>query len=255
MDSIVTKTNGSNLGSGARANGGADHRLHIEDGRVSLVTLDEVKRYREVQTLLRRADEYLGVIGYTEHGLRHANLTASIAQNILLYLHHGERQAQLAAIAGYLHDIGNVVNRNVHGEVGGVLALQLLLGMGMGIDEAAMVAAAVGNHEEDNGEPVSDIAAAVIIADKSDVHRSRVRNPNPLEFDIHDRVNYAAVHSFVRVDEARKAIALELTIDEGSGAGVMDYFEIFLQRMLAARRSAKKLGCQFELVINKNRML
>ena len=233
----------------------SNRRLHIGDGRVTLVTLEEVKQNREVAVLLRKADEHLGVIGYTEHGLRHAGLVASIAQNILHYLHCNERRAQLAAIAGYLHDIGNVINRNVHGETGAVLALQMLLSMGMGMEEAATVAAAVGNHEEQTGEPVNDVAAAVIIADKSDVHRSRVRNPNPLEFDIHDRVNFAAVHSFVRVEVARKAIALELTIDEGAGVGVMDYFEIFLHRMLACRRAAKFLGCQFELVINKNRML
>jgi len=220
-----------------------------------LITLDEVKRYQEITTLLRRADECLGIIGYTEHGLRHGGLVASIAQNILLRLRYPERRAQLAAVAGYLHDIGNVINRNVHGETGAVLALQLLLSLGMSVDEAATVAAAVGNHEEQTGVAVSDVAAAVIIADKSDVHRSRVRNPNPAEFDIHDRVNFAAVHSFVRVEEARRAIALELTIDEEAGVGLMDYFEIFLERMLACRRAAKFLGCQFELVINKNRML
>ena len=232
-----------------------NHRLRIGDGRVTLVTLEEIKQYREVGVLLRRADDHLGIVGYTEHGLRHANLVASIAQNILTYLHHADRRIQLAAIAGYLHDIGNVINRHVHGETGAILALQLLLSMGMSVDEAATVAAAVGNHEEQTGEPVSDVSAAVIIADKSDVHRSRVRNPNPLEFDIHDRVNFAAVHSFVRVDESRMAIALELTIDESTGVGVMDYFEIFLERMLASRRAAKFLGCHFELVINNNRML
>lgn len=219
------------------------------------VTLDDVRRHRSVATLLKRADEYLGVIGYTEHGVRHASLVASIAQSILHYLHRDERLAQLAAIAGYLHDVGNVINRNVHPETGAILALQILLDLGMSIEEATIVAAAVGNHEEPTAEPVNEVAAAVILADKSDVHRSRVRNPNPHEFDIHDRVNYAAVHSFVRVDEARRAIALELTIDEGAGAGVIDYFEIFLERMLTSRRAAKSLGCQFELVINGNRML
>ncbi|MHB1132805.1 MAG: HD domain-containing protein [Chloroflexota bacterium] len=229
--------------------------MRIDGGRVNLITLDEIRQDREITALLRRADEYLGVIGYTEHGLRHAGLVASIAQNILLHLHYPERRVQLAAMAGYLHDIGNVINRNVHGETGAVMALQLLLNMGMSVEEAADVAGAVGNHEEQTGVAVSDLAAALIIADKSDVHRSRVRNPNPAEFDQHDRVNYAAVHSFVRVDEARRAIALELKIEEGPGAGVMDYFEIFLERMLAARRAATYLGCQFELVINNNRML
>ncbi|MCL5110698.1 MAG: HD domain-containing protein [Chloroflexi bacterium] len=230
-------------------------RIEIDSGRVAPITLDEVKRYRDFTTLLRKADEHLGIIGYTEHGLRHAGLVSSIAQNILLHLRYPERQAQLAAIAGYLHDIGNVINRNVHGETGAILVLQLLLQLGMSVDEAAVVAAAVGNHEKQTGVAVSDVAAAVIIADKSDVHRSRVRNPNPAEFDIHDRVNFSAVHSFVRVDDVKHSIALELTIDEEAGAGVMDYFEIFLQRMLACRRAAKFLGCQFELVINKNRMI
>ncbi|MHB1004811.1 MAG: HD domain-containing protein [Chloroflexota bacterium] len=237
-----------------KTNEGPNH-LPLPGRRDGVITLDDVRRSREVEVLLKRADECLGAIGYTEHGVRHASLVSSIAQNILHYLKADERQVQLAAIAGYVHDIGNAINRNVHGETGAIMALQLLLNMGMDIEEAAIVAAAVGNHEEQTGNPVNDIAAAVIIADKSDVHRSRVRNPNPSDFDIHDRVNFSAVHSFVRVDEARRAIALELTIDEEAGAGVIDYFEIFLERMLCSRRAAKSLGCQFELVINKNRML
>lgn len=219
-----------------------------------VVTLEDVKASPEVIALIRQADEHLGVIGYTEHNLRHANLVANIARNILLYLHRDERRAELAAIAGFLHDIGNVINRRVHGEMGALIALQVLRSLGMSSEEAAIVAGAIGNHEEDSGVPVSDVSAAVIIADKSDVHRSRVRNSNPLEYDIHDRVNHAAVHSFVRVDGASNTIALEITIDESTGVGVMDYFEIFLQRMLASRQAAKFLGCQFELVINGNRM-
>ena len=218
------------------------HPPPVDADRGVLITLEEVKRCRDITTLLRRADECLETIGYTEHGLRHGGLVASIAQNILLRLHYPERRAQLAAIAGYLHDIGNVINRNAHGETGALLALQLLMALGMSVDEAATVAAAVGNHEEQTGMAVSDVAAAVIIADKSDVHRSRVHSQNPIEFDIHDRVNFAAVHSFVRVEESHRAIALELTIDEEAGAGVMDYFEIFLERMLACRRAAKYLG-------------
>lgn len=233
----------------------AEAKVALPDMRPVLVTLDDVKARRDVLALVRRADENLDAIGYTEHGSRHANLVANIAQNILVHLHADERSVQLAAIAGYLHDIGNVVNRNVHGETGAVLALQILLNLGMDVEEATIVAAAIGNHEEQTGDPVSAVSAAVIIADKSDVHRSRVRNQNPRDYDIHDRVNHAAVHSFVRVDAERKAIALELKIDEVEGAGVIDYFEIFLERMLASRRAAKFLGCRFELVINGNRML
>ncbi len=218
------------------------------------LSLDAVRSNPAIQKLIKVADDHLGAQGYTEHGQRHANLVSHIAENVLARLGHAPRVVELAAIAGYLHDIGNVVNRYDHAAAGGVISLNLLLQMGMEPDEAAIVAGAIGNHEERVGEPISAVSAAVIIADKSDVHRTRVRNPNPSAYDIHDRVNDASQHSFVRIDPERRDIALELTIDV-TKASVVDYFEIFLTRMLFIRKSAQFLNCGFHLYINRNQML
>lgn len=219
-----------------------------------LVTLDQVKEKPDAQALIRAADDQLGALGYTEHGFRHAGLVANIAQNVLLRLGRPERQAQLAAIAGYLHDIGNVVNRQDHATAGALVARDLLREMGMRWDELALVVGAIGNHEERIGEPASDVSAALIIADKSDVHRTRVRNQNPLTFDIHDRVNSASQRSFVRVNDHDKTITLEITIDKEQ-ASLADYFNIFLPRMMFIKRSSDFLGVQFRLEINQTRML
>ncbi len=219
-----------------------------------MVTLEQVKRDPEVQAYLSGGDEVLAAMGYTEHGQRHAALVANIARNILERLGHPGREAELAAIAGYLHDIGNVISRQNHEQIGGLVALRVLDRLGMPPSETAMVVAAIGNHGEDVGVPVNNLAAALLLADKSDVHRSRVRNPEMASFDIHDRVNYAAEHSFLRVDDRRKAITLEIKIDTKISP-VMDYFEIFLTRMVLCRRAASFLGCDFELVINGVRLL
>jgi hypothetical protein len=217
-------------------------------------TLEDVKRDPEVQAFITKANEYTGVIGYTEHGARHANLTSNIAGNVLRRLGHDEREAHLAGIAAYLHDIGNLVSRANHEHTGAVLADGILVRLGMVADERAVVMGAIGNHEESHGEPVSAVGAAVILADKSDVHRSRVRNPDRGTFDIHDRVNYAVEHSFLRVEEKSKTITLELTIDTAISQ-VMEYFEIFLGRMLMCRRAATFLGCDFKLQINGTKLL
>jgi len=219
-----------------------------------MLTLEQVKRDPEVQAYLSGGDEVLSAMGYTEHGQRHAALVSNIARNILERLDFPRREAELAAIAGYLHDIGNVVSRHIHEQVGGLVAMRLLDRLGMPPSEIAVVVAAIGNHGEDVGEPVNNVAAALVLADKSDVHRSRVRNPEMASFDIHDRVNYAAEHSFLRVDEKRKAVTLEITIDTKISP-VMDYFEIFLTRMVLCRRAANFLNCDFELVINGVRLL
>lgn len=219
-----------------------------------MVTLEQVKRDPEVQAYLSGGDGVLAAMGYTEHGQRHAALVSNIARNILERLGFPSREAELAAIAGYLHDIGNVVSRQAHEQVGGLVAMRILDRLGMPPSEIAMIVAAIGNHGEDVGEPVNNVAAALFIADKSDVHRSRVKNPELANFDIHDRVNYAAEHSFVRVDEKRKAVTLEIRIDTKISP-VMDYFEIFLTRMVLCRRAASFLGCDFELVINGVRLL
>ena len=219
-----------------------------------LVTLEGVKRDPEVDAYIIKANEYTGAIGYTEHGARHANLTASIAYNTLKRLAYPDRDAQLAALAAYLHDIGNLVSRINHEHTGAMLANGILQRLGMDSVERAVVMGAIGNHEEKGGEPVSPVGAAVILADKSDVHRSRVRNPDPTTFDIHDRVNYAVEHSFLRVDEKGKTIALELTIDTKLSQ-VMEYFEIFLSRMVMCRRAAQFLTCEFKLQINGAKLL
>lgn len=219
-----------------------------------LPTLEDVKRDPEVEAFLTKANEYTGVIGFTEHGLRHATLTSNIAANVLRRLGHDERTVQLGAIGAYLHDIGNLVSRVNHEHTGAMLADRILLRLGMPPDERATVMGAIGNHEERHGEPVSAVGAAVILADKSDVHRSRVRNPDRTTFDIHDRVNYAVEHSFLRVEEKSKTVTLELTIDTAMSQ-VMDYFEIFLGRMLMCRRAATFLGCGFKLQINGVKIL
>jgi metal-dependent HD superfamily phosphatase/phosphodiesterase len=218
-----------------------------------LITLDDVKQNEKFAKLVTKADEYLGVIGYTEHGDRHCSLAANIAQNIMTRLGKGEKQAQLAAIAGYVHDIGNIINRDYHAQTAAVIVMQILGEMGMDYDDIIEVAAAIGNHDEKDGSPVSDICAAVILADKSDVHQSRVRTTEFIKKDIHDRVNWAAKSSFLRVDDAKKKIVLEIKIDT-SISSVMEYFEIFLSRMTVCRRAAEFLGCKFELEINGQKL-
>jgi len=213
-----------------------------------LITLEEIKQDPLLSTFISSADRVMEGRGYTEHGFRHANLTARIAFNVLSRLEHDERTTDLACIAGYLHDIGNMVARENHGQVGALLIYDVLKDK-MRTPDLALVMAAVGNHEEEGGEAVSAISAAVILADKSDVHRSRVRKRATLGFDIHDRVNYAAEQSFLRVDSSARTITLELAIDTEI-SHVMEYFEIFLHRMMMCRRAAERLECQFKLTIN-----
>jgi hypothetical protein len=220
----------------------------------SPVTFESVREHPKVRIYVRKADEALAEIGYTEHGERHVGLVAHIAYNTLKRLGFPEREAELAAIAGYLHDIGNAVNRDHHAQTGAVLAMHLLTEMKMPDLEIVRIMGAIGNHHENDGDPVTPVAAAVILADKSDVHRTRVRNPDMIKFDIHDRVNYAVEKSFLNVDEAKKLITLELTIDTGISQ-VMEYFEIFMTRMLASRKAAKFLGTSFGLTVNGNRLM
>lgn len=219
-----------------------------------MVTLEDVKSHQVIDSFIRKGNEYLGVLGFTEHSYRHVNLVSGIAKSILLKLGHPEREAELAAIAGYLHDIGNVVTRNEHGISGAALCFPILLQMGMDPDEVATVISAIANHEEEYGHPVSNVSAALILADKSDVHRTRVRNQDFATFDIHDRVNYAVEQALLSVDSGRKTITMDLTIDTNI-CPVMEYFEIFLTRMMLCRRAAAFLNCKFELVINGAKLL
>lgn len=216
---------------------------------MAMVTLEDVKKHPYVIAFLEAADRHMGAIGYTEHGSRHATLVSNIAQNVLTRLGLKRHLVEMAAISGYLHDLGNVISRFDHGVGGAMIAFNVLKDLNMDPNDIAEIMGAIGNHEEEMGNPISEIAAALILADKSDVHRSRVRNPNMATFDIHDRVNYAAEKSFLRVDEKNKSIALELTIDTEISR-VMEYFEIFLSRMVISRRAARFLGCKFELIIN-----
>ncbi|MBI3536320.1 MAG: HD domain-containing protein [Chloroflexi bacterium] len=218
------------------------------------ITLNDLQRDAEIAAYLRAANAQMKAIGFTEHGERHAALVAQIARNILAFLNRSEREAELAALAGYLHDAGNLIHREFHQLTGALLARDVLTRLQMPFDELTLVMGAIGNHEESDGNPVSAIAAAVIIADKADVHASRVQNEDKLTYDIHDRVNLAARRSFVRVDAAQKSIALELEIDP-TISSMADYFEIFTSRMLMCRRAAQFLGCQFSLIINGQRVL
>jgi len=221
---------------------------------IKKVTLEKLSKDKEVISLINSADKQLAMIGYTEHGLRHARLVAERSYYILKKLEYGERKAELAAITGFLHDIGNVVNRDKHEHMSAILAYQILKRMKMPYSEILEVVAALGNHHEEDGTPISEISAALIIADKSDVHRTRVRNPELVKFDIHDRVNYAVTKSVLNVDNKRKRIIFDLEIDIKI-APVMEYFEIFLNRMIMARRASLFLGCQFELYINQAKLV
>lgn len=218
-----------------------------------LVTLDTLKGDAQTRIFLEQTNENLRVLGYTEHGLPHASWVAKTAGSILQNLGYPPRVNQLAEMAGYLHDIGNLVIRENHAQASALISMDILSRLGMEYAEIALVMSAVGNHEEERGEPVNPMTAAAIIADKADVRRSRVRSLDYLEVDIHDRVNYAARGSQVVVDGEKKALRLELEI-ETSISSVMEYFEIFLDRMLISRRAARFLGCDFELVINDMKM-
>jgi metal-dependent HD superfamily phosphatase/phosphodiesterase len=218
------------------------------------ITLEDLKKNEEIKTLFEIADKQLAEMGYTEHSFRHVGLVASAAGNILETLGYEERVVELAKMAGYLHDIGNAVNRVDHAHYGAILAYQILTKMGMDVREAAEIMLAIGHHDEGSGGAVSPITAAVILADKSDVHRTRVRNTDVATFDIHDRVNYAVDSSKIYVDKEKKIAVLELHIDTNI-CPVMDYFEIFLVRMTMNRRAAEFLGLKFQLIINGTHLL
>lgn len=218
------------------------------------ITLADVKQDLRLKTYLDFGNKHLAAMGFTEHGLRHAGLVSAISARILKDLGYPEREVELAAIAGWTHDIGNVISRHNHGQTAAVIVMSALEDMGMPYEEVAMIGAAIGNHEEEYGQPVNDVAAALIIADKSDVHRTRVRNRDFATFDIHDRVNYAVNKSEVVIDAEAKIITLGLNIDI-TICPVMDYFEIFLTRMVMCRRAAERLNTRFAIYINEAKLL
>jgi metal-dependent HD superfamily phosphatase/phosphodiesterase len=221
----------------------------LSNGAAGLLTLRELRREPRVRAYITKANEQMAIIGYTEHGHRHAGIVATIARSILSALGYDARMAELAALAGYLHDMGCVVNREGHVEAGAIIAFHILSDLKVDPLEIAAIIGAIGNHEEPHGLPISPIAAAVIIADKSDVHVTRVQNPDPDLYDIHDKVNAAVRKSFLRVDAEARRIRLELEVDT-EAASVMEYFEIFILRMVMCRKAAEFLGCQFRLSIN-----
>lgn len=219
-----------------------------------MITVQDIKKSEEVKTFLSIAEKQMQVLGYTEHSFRHVSLVSETAGKILERLGYPNREVELARIAGYLHDIGNAVNRTDHAHTGAILAYGLLSRMGMDCTEAAEVMHAIGNHDERTGTAVSNISAALVLADKSDVHRSRVRNTDFATFDIHDRVNYAVEKSIITVEKEAKTADLVLQIDTMI-CPVMDYFEIFLTRMTMNRRAAAFLGLHFQLLINGSRLI
>jgi metal-dependent HD superfamily phosphatase/phosphodiesterase len=219
-----------------------------------MVTLEEIKSDKAIDTFILKGNEHLGAMGYTDHGKVHIVLVSNLSRNILLQLDYNARTAELAGIAGYMHDLGNVVNRNGHSQSGALMAMEILRRMEMKPEEISIVAAAIGNHDEGSGQPVNPVAAALMLADKSHVHRNRVRNQDVATFDIHDRVNYAVEKSSLQIDAAQKLISMELSIDIAI-CPVMEYFEIFLSRMLMCRRAANYLECEFALIINGAKLL
>jgi len=241
---------GNEIGVGGRTETGEEQATPAKStGRSVIPLLEEVRGHAQTSAFLLAADDFLAAQGFTEHGFRHANLVGNITFNVLTHLGHEPRTAELGAVAGYLHDVGNVVSRAYHGQTSAMLAFHLLKELEVPPADMAMVMSAVGNHEEQYGVAVSPISAAVILADKSDVHRSRVRKDASIEMDIHDRVNYAVEASFLRVDPEARTLTLELTIDT-TISQVLEYFEIFLERMIMCRRAASTLGCAFRITVN-----
>lgn len=215
------------------------------------ITMEQIKEDETIKSYIKKADESLLSLGYTEHSFAHVCKVSDTAGRILKTLGYSDREAELAAIAGYLHDIGNVINRIDHAQSGAVMAFRILDKMNAKPDEVATIITAIGNHDESTAYPVNPVAAALILADKTDVRRSRVRNQDMANFDIHDRVNYSVTESNVRID--KEEICLEMTI-ETKICSLMDYFEIFLNRMILCKKSAEKLGIRFSLIINGQKM-
>jgi metal-dependent HD superfamily phosphatase/phosphodiesterase len=219
-----------------------------------MVTYDSLRRDSDIKIYIERADDALGALGYTEHSFAHVGRVAKVAGDLLRDLGMDEKTVELARIAGLLHDIGNVVNRVDHSQSGALMAFRLLDRRDVPVEDICTIITAIGNHDEGTGVPVDHISAALILADKSDVRRSRVRNHDLTTFDIHDRVNYSVTNSVLALSEDKTELCLSLTVDT-QYSSIMDYFEIFLERMNLCRRAAGKLGLRFRLVINEQFIL
>ena len=219
-----------------------------------MISYESIKKDAAIKAYISAADESLKALGYTEHSFGHVGKVADTAAYILSTLGYDEHTIELAKIAGHLHDIGNLVNRSEHSQSGAVMAFRILDKMGMPAEDIATVVTAIGNHDEGTGVPVNAVAAALILADKSDVRRSRVRNSDFSTFDIHDRVNYSVTDAALHICEDNKNIRLSISIDTQISS-VMDYFEIFLERMILCRKAAQRLGLKFKLVINDQEII
>ncbi len=219
-----------------------------------MITFEEIKQNDAVKSYIQQADASLIALGYTEHSFAHVTMVAKTAKYILETLEFPAHDIELVQIAAYLHDIGNLINRVEHSQSGALLAFHILNEMHMPPQDIALIATAIGNHDEGTGVPVNPIAAALIIGDKTDVRRSRVRNRDLLAFDIHDRVNYSVKKSQVTIDKENSIITLNITLDPQFGS-VMDYFEIFMNRMILCRKAAEKLGLKFNLFINNQQLI
>ena len=218
------------------------------------MTYEQIRQDEAIKTYIRQADASLAALGYTEHSFAHVGRVAEMAGYILETMGYPERTVELAKIAGYLHDIGNLVNRVEHSQSGAVMAFRLLDKMGFPAEEICTVVSAIGNHDEGTGVPVNPVAAALILADKSDVRRSRVRVTDMKDFDIHDRVNYSVTKSELKINEKKTNVKLKLSVDTHFSP-VMNYFEIFMNRMIMCRHAAEALGLDFKLIINEQIML
>ena len=219
-----------------------------------MITPTEIKQNEQIRTYIEKADEALAALGYTEHSYAHVTRVAHFAEKIMADLGYPRRMQELAWIAGYMHDIGNCVNRTDHAHSGAIMAMTILQSMGMDAKEIAVVIAAIGNHDEKTGTAVDAVSAALILADKTDVRRNRVRGRDRTKFDIHDRVNFAAISSELQMDREKRQITLDIQLDDEI-CSVLDYFEIFLERMLMCRRAAEMLGCSFKLKANGSKVL
>lgn len=219
-----------------------------------MLSYEQIKDNKDIKTYITKADESLKALGFTEHSFAHVTRVSQTAAYILTKLGYHPHDIELAQIAGHLHDIGNLVNRIDHSLSGAVMAFRILDNLGFSAEDTATIVTAIGNHDEGTGVPVSPVAAALILGDKSDVRRSRVRNSDPSKFDIHDRVNYSVESSELVIGENNDDITLVLKIDT-SISSVMDYFEIFIGRMVLCRKAAEKLGLKFKLVINGQTLL
>ncbi len=213
----------------------------------------QIRENEEVNLLIEKGNETLNELGYTEHSRKHASKTAETAGRILKELGYGKHKIELAKIAGYMHDIGNSINRVDHAHSGAILAYQILKDTDFPLKDSLIVATAIGHHDEETGTAVDPVSAALILADKTDVRRNRVQNRNKATFDIHDRVNYAALSSKLIIQKEKRIIQMELELDD-SICTVMDYFEIFLKRMIMCRRAAERLNCKFKLIANGSKL-